>query len=90
MLALSILDEIFNVDLRMMQLAQKVVGVLGDKDTFAGLRTEKVKEFITIVVTGVPHNESKYFTQEEASFIVDNFQFLYKERVTKERKSPTP
>lgn len=82
-LALSILDEIFNVDLRMMQLAQKVVGVLGEKDSFGGLRTEKVKEFITIVVTGGLNQESKYFAQEEITFIVDNFQFLYKERVTK-------
>lgn len=73
-----------------MQLAQKLVGVIGEKDYFGGLKTEKVKEFITIVVVGGSQNDSKYFSQEEVSFIIENFQFLYKERVTKERKSPTP
>jgi hypothetical protein len=70
------------------QLAQKLVGVLAGRESFGSLRTERVREFITIVVGG-PH-ESKCFSPEEASFIIDNFQFLYKERVTKERKSPTP
>lgn len=82
-LALSVLDEIFNVDLRMMQLAQKIVGVLGEKNSFGGLKTEKVKEFITIVVAGTSSQESRYFSQEDVSFIIENFQFLYKERVTK-------
>ncbi len=88
---MSILDEIFNVDLKTIangQLAQKLVGVLAGGESLGSLRTERVKEFITIVVVG-PH-EGRCFNQDEVSFIIENFQFLYKERVTKERKTPTP
>jgi hypothetical protein len=34
--------------------------------------------------------ESKFFSSEEEQYILEHFQYFYKERMTRERKSPTP
>lgn len=74
LVALSILQEIFNVDLNPNknqsngQIVQKVVGILAEKESFGTLRAQKLKEFITIIVMGSA--EGRYFSSEQQQFII--------------------
>lgn len=61
LIALSVLEEVFNADLNPSknhangQLVQKIVALLGDKD--GGIvRAQRLKEFISIIVVG--HSEA--------------------------------
>ena len=56
-MALSILEEIFNVDLNpnkdgTNQSVQKIVGYLAENDDFGVVKLSKLKQFITLVVLG--------------------------------------
>lgn len=58
LIALSILEEIFNVDLNPnkntnnTQLVQKIIALLAEKDNFGAMKVEKLREFISIIVIG--------------------------------------
>lgn len=73
LIALSVLEEVFNVDLNPNksaqngQLVQRVVGLLGEREGqgCGAIRADRLREFISIVVVG--HAEGgAHFGAEEA------------------------
>lgn len=73
------------------QSVQRLISILIDNQSGGELKKEKLWQFICLVIIGeVENGESSLFRSEEEVEIKENYQYLYKERMTKERRSPSP
>lgn len=74
LIALSVLEQIFNIDLNPNkniannELVQKIIAILAQSDNFGSLKSRKLKEFIGIIVIGQGNNT--FFTNEEETYII--------------------
>jgi hypothetical protein len=93
LLAITVLSEIFNVDLNpnkspeQEELCQKVLFYIADMKTET-VHAEVLWNFIQTLVNG--HLVSSNFTEQQEDEIIENFANFYTSRLTKTRRSLTP
>lgn len=93
LLAITVLSEIFNVDLNpnkspeQEELCQKVLFYIADMKTET-VHAEVLWNFIQTLVNG--HLISSNFTEQQEDEIIENFANFYTSRLTKTRRSLTP
>jgi hypothetical protein len=94
LVALSVLEEIFNVNLNPHQQSpsyqpvQQLVALLTSHHFEGTVSRPRLWELIALVVAG--EAETALFTPEEQRTIAEEYHYFYKSRVARERKSPTP
>jgi hypothetical protein len=91
--AITVLSEIFNVDLNpnksseQEEMCEKVLVFIADTKTET-VNSEVFWNFIQTIVNG--HLINSNFTEEQEEIILENFGHFYTNRLTKIRKSATP
>lgn len=93
LLAITVLSQIFNVDLnpnkspQQEELCEKVLFFIADTRTET-VNAEVLWNFIQTIVNG--HLMNSNFTEEQEDKILEHFGHFYTSRMTKTRKSLTP